>query len=64
MTMNNTIAWIIVAVYCIVSAIALTATTVWVLREQDPKKAWYKIILFALLFTAVILVGGIVVSFI
>ncbi len=64
MTMNNTIACIIVAVYCVVSAIALTATTVWVLREPDPKKAWYKIILFALLFTAVILVGGIVVSFI
>ena len=56
--MSNTIAWIILAAAALVSAVALTAVTLWTVWENDRKKAAIKLICTAVLFVAVILLMG------
>jgi hypothetical protein len=56
--MSNTIAWIILVAAALVSAVALTAVTLWTVWENDRKKAAIKLICTAVLFVAVILLMG------
>ena len=56
--MNNTIAWVIVALAALVSAVALTAAILWTVLENDRNKAVLKLVLTAILFVAIILLMG------
>ena len=56
--MNNTIAWVIVALAALVSAVALTSAIMWAFWEDDRKKAILKLILTAILFAAIIFLMG------
>ena len=56
--MSNTIAWVIVALAALVSAVALTAVTLWTVREDNREKAAIKLVCTALLFVAVIFLMG------
>lgn len=58
MMMSNTIAWVIVALAALVSAVALTAASLWTVWENDREKACIKMICTALLFVAVIFLMG------
>lgn len=54
MIMNNTIAWVIVVLAALVSAAALSAASLWTVREDNKDKAFIKLVLTALLFAAVV----------
>ena len=56
--MNNTIAWVIVTLAALVSAVALTSAIMWAFWEDDRKKAILKLILTAILFAAIIFLMG------
>ena len=56
--MSNTIAWIIVALAALVSAVALTAASLWTVWEKDRDKAFFKMVCTALLFVAVVFLMG------
>ena len=58
MTMSNTIAWIIVVLAALVSAVALTAASLWTVWEKDRDKAFIKMVCTALLFVAVVFLMG------
>ena len=48
MTMSNTLAWVIVAAAALVSAVALTAASLWTVREDNKEKAFFKMVCTAL----------------
>ena len=56
--MSNTIAWIIVVLAALVSAVALTAASLWTVWEKDRDKAFIKMVCTALLFVAVVFLMG------
>lgn len=56
--MSNTLAWVILAAAALVSAVALTAASLWTVWENDRKKATIKLICTAVLFVAVVLLMG------
>ena len=56
--MSNTLAWVILAAAALVSAVALTAASLWTILENDRKKAAIKLICTAVLFVAVVLLMG------
>ena len=56
--MSNTIAWITVALTAMISAVALSAACIWAVEEDNKEKAFFKTVLAALLFVAVIFLLG------